>query len=124
MKKIFRIIAFLEGVSYILLLFIAVPIKYFLGDEKYVKLLGMPHGLLFVTYIIFAYMQSSFYNKRLLRYLTNTILFVVLCGVQLSILIGCSVAEVGVTATRSIAIAGIVSARIKNGLLVIKVLSF
>jgi|TARA_B110000305_G_C19342474_1_gene589895 integral membrane protein len=54
MKGIFRIIAFLEGVSYILLLFIAVPIKYSLGDSTYVKLLGMPHGILFVAYLLFA----------------------------------------------------------------------
>ena len=54
MKGIFRIIAFLEGVSYILLLFIAVPIKYSLGDSTYVKLLGMPHGVLFVAYLLFA----------------------------------------------------------------------
>ena len=54
MIKIFRIVAFLEGVSYILLLFIAVPIKYLLDDPTYVKLLGMPHGILFVGYIIFA----------------------------------------------------------------------
>ena len=56
MKNAFRIIAFLEGVSYILLLFIAVPIKYTLGDPTYVKLLGMPHGLLFVAYIVFAFL--------------------------------------------------------------------
>ena len=54
MIKIFRIVAFLEGVSYILLLFIAVPIKYLLDDPTYVKLLGMPHGILFVIYIIFS----------------------------------------------------------------------
>ncbi|MBT4881227.1 MAG: DUF3817 domain-containing protein [Flavobacteriales bacterium] len=56
MKNTFRIIAFLEGISYILLLFVAVPIKYSLGDPAYVKLLGMPHGLLFVAYIILAYL--------------------------------------------------------------------
>jgi integral membrane protein len=56
MKNTFRIIAFLEGLSYILLLFVAVPIKHSLGDPAYVKLLGMPHGLLFVAYIILAYL--------------------------------------------------------------------
>jgi integral membrane protein len=55
----FRIIAFLEGVSYILLLFIAVPIKYMLQDESYVKLLGMPHGLLFVAYIALAFVVRT-----------------------------------------------------------------
>ena len=56
MRNIFRIVAFLEGVSYVLLLFVAVPIKYWGGDEQWVKLLGMPHGILFVTYIIFAFL--------------------------------------------------------------------
>jgi integral membrane protein len=52
--NIFRIVALLEGVSYILLLFIATPVKYFMEEPKYVKLLGMPHGLLFIAYIILA----------------------------------------------------------------------
>lgn len=52
--KIFRIIAFLEGLSYVLLLFIAVPIKYLNNDPSYVKMLGMPHGLLFMGYIALA----------------------------------------------------------------------
>lgn len=52
--NIFRIVAFLEGVSYLLLLFVASPIKYFTGDPQYVKLLGMPHGLLFVAYVALA----------------------------------------------------------------------
>ena len=56
MKNIFRIVAFLEGVSYILLLFICVPIKYWRADDQWVKLLGMPHGVLFLAYIIIAYL--------------------------------------------------------------------
>ena len=54
MKNIFRIISFLEGVSYLLLLFIAVPIKYFQEDAIYVKMLGMPHGILFMLYLVLA----------------------------------------------------------------------
>lgn len=53
--KLFRIIVLLEGLSYILLLFVAVPIKYSLGDPTYVKLIGMPHGILFVAYLVFAF---------------------------------------------------------------------
>ena len=56
MRNIFKLVSLLEGVSYILLLFIAVPLKYWGGDEQYVKLLGMPHGLLFVGYIILAFL--------------------------------------------------------------------
>lgn len=54
MKNFFRVVSFLEGISYLLLLFVAVPIKYFNGDDSYVKLLGMPHGLLFMLYIVLA----------------------------------------------------------------------
>ena len=35
MKNIFRVISFLEGVSYLLLLFIATPIKYLQGDASF-----------------------------------------------------------------------------------------
>ena len=59
MKNTFRIVAFLEGVSYLLLLFLAVPIKYSMGDPTYVKLLGMPHGLLFMAYLVFTYLLKD-----------------------------------------------------------------
>ena len=58
--NIFRIVAILEGVSYILLLFIATPIKYLAEDPQYVKLLGMPHGLLFIGYIIIAFIFKKY----------------------------------------------------------------
>ena len=50
---IFQIVAFLEGLSYILLLFVGVPLKYLGNDVTLVKLLGMPHGFLFMAYIAF-----------------------------------------------------------------------
>ncbi|WP_288955142.1 DUF3817 domain-containing protein [uncultured Polaribacter sp.] len=68
MKSIFRIVSFLEGVSYLLLLFVAVPIKYFQGKESYVKLLGMPHGILFMLYIVLAIVikkEMNWDNKTL-----------------------------------------------------------
>lgn len=58
----FRITAFLEGLSYILLLGIAVPVKYLADDPSYVKLLGMPHGLLFVLYIALAVLMAQNYK--------------------------------------------------------------
>lgn len=73
----FRIIAFLEGISYILLLGIAVPIKYALENPTYVKLLGMPHGLLFIAYIILAIVLGSklrWSNKILFQVLLASII--------------------------------------------------
>jgi integral membrane protein len=55
----FRITALLEGLSYILLLFIATPIKYLGGDPQYVKMLGMPHGILFMAYVVMAVIISK-----------------------------------------------------------------
>lgn len=57
--NVFRIVAFLEGVSYILLLGIASPLKWFFDEPKYVKLLGMPHGLLFIAYVVLAVVIGS-----------------------------------------------------------------
>ena len=54
MVRFFRIVSFFEGVSYLLLLFIATPIKYIQGNPEYVKMLGMPHGILFMLYVVLA----------------------------------------------------------------------
>lgn len=62
MIKLFRIVALLEGLSYIGLIFIAVPIKYLIGIDTYVKFLGMPHGILFLLYILLALITSKFMN--------------------------------------------------------------
>ena len=55
MKSFFRIIALLEGISYLLLMTLGLYFKYILSDDTYVKLLGMPHGILFILYILFAF---------------------------------------------------------------------
>lgn len=47
----FRKIAVAEGVSYILLLFIAMPLKYFFQQPAAVKYVGWIHGILFIAYV-------------------------------------------------------------------------
>ena len=49
---LFRIIGFLEGLSYLLLILIAVPVKYIFNSPSMVKYLGMPHGILFILYLL------------------------------------------------------------------------
>ena len=68
MLLLFRISALLEGLSYILLLFIAVPIKYFLDNPLFVKWLGMPHGLLFLTYILMAIWLKPSFNWSIITF--------------------------------------------------------
>tara|TARA_B110001450_G_scaffold256201_1_gene285811 strand:- start:2283 stop:2555 length:273 start_codon:yes stop_codon:yes gene_type:complete len=54
MKSIFRIVSFLEGVSYLLLMSLGLYYKYALNDPSFVKIFGMPHGILFMLYIVLA----------------------------------------------------------------------
>jgi integral membrane protein len=66
MKKTFswfRKIAFAEGVSFLVLLFIAMPLKYFADMPMAVTIVGGLHGVLFVALAIAAYMVKDQYNK-------------------------------------------------------------
>ncbi|MFT6166548.1 MAG: integral membrane protein [Vicingaceae bacterium] len=47
---IFAKISFFEGVSFIVLLFIAMPLKYLMDMPLAVKYIGWAHGALFVAY--------------------------------------------------------------------------
>lgn len=49
--KNFRIITFIEGISFLVLLFIAMPMKYFGGNPIPVKIVGMTHGFLFILFV-------------------------------------------------------------------------
>jgi len=46
-----RTIALLEGVSYLLLLGVAMPLKYMAGMPQAVRVVGLAHGLLFMAFI-------------------------------------------------------------------------
>lgn len=48
----FRLISFAEGISFLILLGIAMPLKYIWNMPEAVKVAGMLHGALFVTYCI------------------------------------------------------------------------
>lgn len=55
MTLFFRKIAFWEGISLLLLLFIAMPLKYIWNEPILVRIVGMAHGVLFLAYIGFAF---------------------------------------------------------------------
>ncbi|KUF43463.1 DUF3817 domain-containing protein [Myroides marinus] len=54
MLKTFKFIALLEGISLLVLLFIAMPLKYWLDKPEMVSKVGMAHGVLFILYIVMA----------------------------------------------------------------------
>ena len=49
--KSLRIVGFLEGISFLLLLFIAMPLKYIWDNPILVKYVGMGHGVLFIVFL-------------------------------------------------------------------------
>jgi integral membrane protein len=46
-----RVIGFLEGLSFIILLGVAMPLKYLAGQPEAVRVVGMAHGVLFLMYL-------------------------------------------------------------------------
>ncbi|OTG89657.1 DUF3817 domain-containing protein [Acinetobacter sp. ANC 3813] len=47
-----RLVGALEGLSFLLLLFVAMPMKYILGNPILVKYVGMGHGVLFIAFLV------------------------------------------------------------------------
>tara|TARA_B100000900_G_C20102979_1_gene522735 strand:+ start:80 stop:376 length:297 start_codon:yes stop_codon:yes gene_type:complete len=52
MIKALRTLGNIEGISYLLLLGIAMPMKYYFDMPMAVKIVGMVHGILFVAYCL------------------------------------------------------------------------
>ena len=59
----FRFIALAEGISFLFLLFIAMPLKYFNNMPQAVRFGGMIHGLLFVAFVMTAWNLISRLDK-------------------------------------------------------------
>jgi integral membrane protein len=50
--RIFRWVARAEGVSFLMLLFVAMPLKYLAGRPTFVTWAGWVHGILFIGYLL------------------------------------------------------------------------
>ncbi len=59
MINAYRVLGYLEGISLILLVFIAVPLKYVYGLPEYTKHLGQWHGVLFLLYVFASILLKS-----------------------------------------------------------------
>lgn len=74
-----RIIAFLEGVSYLILLGIAMPLKYLVGLPQAVRVVGMAHGVLFVLFVLLliqvATEKSWSFKKSALSFISSLLPF-------------------------------------------------
>lgn len=74
--KTFKIVSTLEALSFLILLGIAVPLKHFWQMPEMVSVVGMIHGILFIAYIIMAYIM-----KEKLNWSWGTLAIVMICSV-------------------------------------------
>ena len=74
--RLFRIISTLEAISFLVLLLVAMPLKYIWEMPEMVRIVGMAHGLLFVLYVLGAY-----YLYEILNWKLKQLFIVVICSV-------------------------------------------
>lgn len=66
--RILRKIGIAEGISFLVLLLIAMPLKYYMGYPLAVKYTGWLHGLLFVGYVGTAFYAKETYDWPFKRF--------------------------------------------------------
>ena len=50
--RAYRVMAWVTGVGLVILVFVAMPLKYFFGQPMLVSLVGMLHGFFYMAYIV------------------------------------------------------------------------
>ena len=67
MINLYRKTAVVEGISYLILLFVAMPLKYFFNIPEAVKYFGWIHGVLFLVFVVFLVLAAVKYRWSLIR---------------------------------------------------------
>ncbi len=76
MIKAFKLIAILEGVSLLLILFVTMPLKYGFDQGLPNQIIGMAHGFLFLAYVVLAFLVKPELNWNF-----KTLVIVLLCSI-------------------------------------------
>jgi integral membrane protein len=79
MLKLFRVLSLVEGLSLIVLLFIAMPAKYRFGHD-FVWPVGMTHGVLWMAYVLASMLVSHLLRWSVLAWLLALVSSVVPFG--------------------------------------------
>ena len=75
-----RLIGLLEGTSFLVLLGIAMPLKYLAGRPEAVKYVGWAHGLLFMLFLLALFHATSERTWPLKKFLAGLIAAVIPFG--------------------------------------------
>ena len=71
--KTLRFVGLLEGISFLLLLFIAMPVKYVWDNPVLVKYIGMGHGVLFIAFLVVLFTVCEKHKWSLTTFLLGLI---------------------------------------------------
>ena len=63
----FRVMAWVTGVMLLVLVFVAMPVKYIGGDDTLVHVVGVAHGWLYMAYLVTAFQLAYQLRWRLLK---------------------------------------------------------
>ena len=74
--KSFRFISTLEAISFLVLLGIAMPLKYVWEMPQMVRIVGMAHGVLFILYI-----GGALYMFKKLKWSISDLFIVIMCSI-------------------------------------------
>lgn len=75
-----RMVAFVEGLSFLAILFITMPCKYFLQNPIPNKICGMLHGVLFIWYV-FAIIECKItYGWSIRKFVVAFVASIIPCG--------------------------------------------
>ncbi|NQZ44986.1 MAG: DUF3817 domain-containing protein [Flavobacteriaceae bacterium] len=69
MTQLFRAVAILEGITYVLIIGLTMPLKYWADIGQPNKVVGMAHGVLFILFILLSGLYSWQKSWGLKRFL-------------------------------------------------------
>lgn len=76
----FRMIGIAEGISFLVLLLVAMPLKYFFKMPEAVKIFGWIHGILFISFLYFAFEVMGGIKKNILWFAKAFAAAIIPCG--------------------------------------------
>ena len=76
----FRLIAIAEGISFLVLILIAMPLKYIFHIPEAVKVFGWIHGALFISYLYLAFEVMGILKKNLTWFAMAFVAAILPCG--------------------------------------------
>ena len=73
--RAYRVASWVTGIGLVILVFVAMPLKYFFGQPLLVSIVGMAHGFLYMAYIVITLLLAERCRWRPLDALV-----ILLCG--------------------------------------------